>query len=181
MLKSHLCLLHFCSIPHGRTVIWAPLIWDRKMSQCDPSSFLRSFPGQTTINGAWMGSSSIKEWQNNSNLLASHQVGAEGSSQERLPLLSMFYQESDYWQSVHENSKKLQRWKLPVLSPIFQWVQVLEGLTNMILDWEHHLTMAGFELFCSEIVSMLCLGLKPTKNTFNGKNDINLLAKFCQL
>ena len=56
-----------------------------------------------------MGSSSIKEWQNNSNLLASHQVGAEGSSQERLPLLSMFYQESDYWQSVHENSKKLQR------------------------------------------------------------------------
>ena len=79
------------------------------MSQCDPSSFLGSFPGQTTINGACMGSSSIKEWQNNSNLLASHQVGAEGSSQQRLPLLSMLYQESDYWQSVHENSTKLQK------------------------------------------------------------------------
>ena len=35
-----------------------------------------------------------------------------------------------------------------------------------------HYTVAGFELFCSLIVPMLCLGLKPTKDTFNCKNDI---------
>ena len=39
-------------------------------------------------------------------------------------------------------------------------------------------TMAGFELFCSEIVPTLCFGLKPTEDTFNGKNDIKLLANF---
>ena len=44
-----------------------------------------------------------------------------------------------------------------------------------------YFTMAGFELFCSEIVRTLCFGLKPTKDTFNGKNDIKLLANFCQL
>ena len=42
-------------------------------------------------------------------------------------------------------------------------------------------TMAGFEIFSSEIVSTLCFGLKPTKDTFNGKNDIKLIANFCQL
>ena len=44
-----------------------------------------------------------------------------------------------------------------------------------------HITMAGLELFCSEIVPTLCFGLKPTKDTFNGKNDIKLIANFCQL
>ena len=41
-------------------------------------------------------------------------------------------------------------------------------------------TTADFELFCSQIVSMLGLGLKPRKDIYNCKNDIKLTANICE-
>ena len=52
--------------------------------------------------------------------------------------------------------------------------------TSLNSHWIGLHTMAGFELFCSKIVSTLDQGLKPMLNTSNGKNDMDLAANFCE-